>query len=202
MIHATSETHPIHVDVVPIEGLPGRLGLTIAPGKKGRSQLSRVRWERDLVTDLRALKERCATDVLVSLLRPYEYELLEIPRLAAEAERLGLATRRFEIDDMSVPAVPRSDAFRDFVAELHADLARGRNVTVHCRGGLGRSGLVAACLLVYDGEAPAAAIARVRACRRGAIETRGQERYVHDFAEGTLDGDEARTPRSRHARPS
>lgn len=187
MIHATSETHPIRVDVVPIEGLPGRLGLTIAPGKKGRSHLSRVRWERDLVTDLRALKERFATDVLVSLLRRYEYELLEIPQLAAEAERLGLETRRFEIDDMSVPDRPRSDAFRDFVAALHADLTEGRNVTVHCRGGLGRSGLLAACLLVFDAKAPATAIARVRSHRPGAIETRAQEMYVHDFAEGALD---------------
>jgi ADP-ribosyl-[dinitrogen reductase] hydrolase len=45
-------------------------------------------------------------------------------------------------------------------------------------GGLGRSGMIAARLLVELGEEPRAAIQRVRAVRRGAIETAAQEAYV------------------------
>lgn len=31
---ATSETHPIRVDAIPVEDVPGTLGITFAPGKK------------------------------------------------------------------------------------------------------------------------------------------------------------------------
>nr|WP_231881698.1 hypothetical protein [Deinococcus puniceus] len=53
---------------------------------------------------------------------------------------------------------------------------------MHCRGGLGRAGLVAACLVVQGGMPPREAIALVRATRsRHAIETAVQERFVEAF---------------------
>ena len=53
---------------------------------------------------------------------------------------------------------------------------------VHCRGGLGRAGTIAARLLIELGIEPATAIERVRAVRPGAIETRAQEEYVLNIA--------------------
>lgn len=49
---------------------------------------------------------------------------------------------------------------------------------VHCRGGLGRAGTIAARLLVELGMQPTEAIAGVRAVRPGAIETSDQEKFV------------------------
>lgn len=189
MIHATSHSHPIRVDVVPTPGLPGRLGLTFAPGKRATGTASRVAWLRDLDTDLRDLRERFGTDVLVPLLRGYELHLLSIPDLEPRAARMGITVRSFGIDDGSVPERARDAAFVDLIDALRTDLAAGRSVTVHCRGGLGRTGLVAACLLTRQGVAPAEAISTVRRHRPGAIETREQERYVHAFAERGADGD-------------
>jgi ADP-ribosyl-[dinitrogen reductase] hydrolase len=57
-------------------------------------------------------------------------------------------------------------------------LGERRHVLLHCMGGLGRSGMVAARLLVELGEEPRTAIQRVRAARPGAIETAAQEAYV------------------------
>jgi ADP-ribosyl-[dinitrogen reductase] hydrolase len=51
-------------------------------------------------------------------------------------------------------------------------------VLLHCRGGLGRSGTIAARLLVELGENPRVAIDRVRRARHGAIETPAQEAHV------------------------
>jgi protein-tyrosine phosphatase len=49
-------------------------------------------------------------------------------------------------------------------------------------GGLGRSGMIAACTLVDAGVAPAA-IVSVRAARGPrALETSGQEEFVSSFA--------------------
>jgi len=54
----------------------------------------------------------------------------------------------------------------------------GQSIVVHCRGGLGRTGMVAARLLVELGEKPVTALQRVRAARPGAVETVEQEEYV------------------------
>ena len=169
---------------MPIEGLPGRLGLTFAPGKRAVSSVYGLRWDRDLDIDLRDLRLVHGTDVLVALIRDYEYELLGIPDLVERAEAHGMTVRRFEIEDVSVPEPASEGAFRELIDELDAHLAAGRNLTVHCRGGLGRSGLVAACVLVRHGIGASEAIARVRAARPGAVETHGQERYVHAYAAG------------------
>jgi ADP-ribosyl-[dinitrogen reductase] hydrolase len=64
--------------------------------------------------------------------------------------------------------------------ELRSILRSGSDVLVHCRGGLGRAGTVAARLLVELGMEPATAIANVRAVRPGAIETSDQEKFVLD----------------------
>ena len=61
---------------------------------------------------------------------------------------------------------------------ISEQLRQGGAVVVHCRGGLGRAGMVAAMLLVMTGEDPRRAIERVRAVRPGAIETPAQEAYV------------------------
>ena len=54
-------------------------------------------------------------------------------------------------------------------------------MVVHCKGGLGRAGTVAALMLVELGMAPDEAIRTVRAARKGAIETREQERYIREW---------------------
>jgi ADP-ribosylglycohydrolase len=63
-------------------------------------------------------------------------------------------------------------------ARLHATLERGGRVLVHCRGGLGRAGTIAALMLIERGWSAPQAIRDVRAVRPGAIETAEQERWV------------------------
>jgi protein-tyrosine phosphatase len=51
-------------------------------------------------------------------------------------------------------------------------------VLVHCRGGVGRAGTVAARILVELGTPATEAVRQVRAARAGAIETRSQLEHV------------------------
>jgi ADP-ribosyl-[dinitrogen reductase] hydrolase len=62
--------------------------------------------------------------------------------------------------------------------ELRSILRRRLDVLVHCRGGLGRAGTIAARLLVELGMEPIKTIASVRAVRPGAIETTEQEKFI------------------------
>jgi len=64
---------------------------------------------------------------------------------------------------------------------LHQMIKQGDNVLVHCRGGLGRSGTIAALLLIEFGLPNGLAIAQVRIARPGAIDIAEQEEYVRRY---------------------
>ena len=91
---------------------------------------------------------------------------------------------RVPITDGSVPR--DRHAVNDLVAKIHGIVERGDNVVIHCGGGLGRTGLVAACCLVDRGCSPVEAIRAVRAARPRTLETDEQERFVYIYAEPPL----------------
>lgn len=183
----TSQSHPIEVDFVDSPFLPpgAHLGLTFAPGKV-QPNASSGSWARDLEADLRRLREHHGVDVLVSLIEPHEYEELGISALGEMAATLGLERLELAIADVSVPV--GEAAFGRLIEEIVLRLGGGRSAVVHCKGGLGRSGLVAAAALVHLGAAPRAGIAQVRAARPGAIETAEQERYVERYVAAPSSG--------------
>ncbi len=175
----TSEDSPIRLcEIARDDAAGGWLAITLAPGKKTIG--SAVRWDRDLDTDLDRLVTLGAT-VLAPLLEDHELRGLAIPGLVEAARARGLEVVRFPIRDAGVPrSMPTTI---DYVSGLAARVRRGERVVVHCNGGLGRSGLIAACAraaLGLDTDA-GAAIAAVREPRPGAIETPAQERFVEEF---------------------
>lgn len=66
------------------------------------------------------------------------------------------------------------DLWEIAAADAVTVLAGGGRVLVHCKGGCGRSGMAALRLMVLVGEAPDAALARLRDVRPCAIETDAQ----------------------------
>ena len=178
----TSETDPISVDLLSDDevGTPGRLGMTFAPGMWAGSV--RGRWERDLAADMRALEKKHETNVLVSLMEDHEYRGYRIPELLEQESIGNIEILRFAIEDVGVPREAESERFQTFVQDVVRRLEEDQNVVVHCRGGLGRTGTLAACVLVALGRHAAdEAIAAVREARKGTIQTREQEDFVRLF---------------------
>ena len=172
----TSINSPIEVawvtDALAPEG--GRIGVTFAPGKKGPSVHGKP-WDRDLAIDLERLVSEYETQLLVSLIEDHELTLLEIPALVTEAQRRGIVIVRAPVPDLEAP---EQDQARHLADLAIASARAGRNVVIHCRGGLGRAGTLAACTLVALGQSPDDAINHVRRVRKGAIETQSQQEFV------------------------
>ena len=180
----TSQTHPIYADFVSEEHtkVPGRLGMTFAPGMKTRGM--RGRWDRDLDTDLRVLREEYGADVLVSVMEEHEYHGYKITELFERDVVEGIEVLRFAIEDMYVPREAEAEEYEGLIRNVADRMRDGKNVVVHCRGGLGRTGTVAACVLVALGNHSAdEAIGTVRLARRGTVQTRDQEDFVRRFEE-------------------
>jgi protein-tyrosine phosphatase len=152
--------------------------MTFAPGKKPRGLTGH--WDRDLEMDLARLRAEYKTDLLVSLIEAHEFAALQIGTLRERAPAHGIEVLWFPIPDVSVPA--SLEDLGTTVGRIVTDLAAGRTVVIHCMGGLGRTGLVAAaCLMATAPLTPAEAMAIVRRARPGAIESREQETYVETF---------------------
>jgi protein-tyrosine phosphatase len=160
--------------------LPGRLGLTILPGKQGISYRYPGRvYRRDLDEDLASLRA-AGVERLVLLVEDAELLRWSDAGIVERGAAAGVSVLRHPMPDGHPPAS---------IAEMEAILAeiqegrRTGNVAVACMGGVGRSGTVAACAMVEAGMTPDQAIATVRAVRHpSAVETAEQERFVRSFA--------------------
>ena len=64
---------------------------------------------------------------------------------------------------------------------LKNDLIEGKNIILHCMGGKGRSGTIAAILLIEFGQKHKEVIEIVREKRKGAIETKEQEDFILSY---------------------
>jgi len=176
----TSENYPIHVDFLPeqVVRLSGSLGMTIAPGKCNQGM--RFHWCRNLQLDLARLRHNYGTNLLVTLLEADEMADLHIADLLTVVPTYGMKSRWLPIPDFGTPASMAD--LNSLVRDILAALEGGRTTVVHCRAGLGRTGLVVASCLVAQGYTPEAAFAQVRKFRPGSVETVEQEACVHQFA--------------------
>lgn len=130
------------------------------------------------------LREHYAVDLQVSLLEEEEFDELGLNGFEGQSQRRGISLIKFPIRDVSVPTSMKS--FAKVIREIVRQLNDGKRVVVHCKGGLGRTGLTAACAIVAVSRNhinSSEAIKMVRQVRPGAVETSQQENFVALFEE-------------------
>jgi protein-tyrosine phosphatase len=91
---------------------------------------------------------------------------------------LGIELVHSPVKDFGVPSKEQASELADSVL---SDVRSGKNILIHCMGGLGRTGTMSACVLVRHGLSPAAAVAMVRDIRPGTLETDAQVNFVSEF---------------------
>jgi ADP-ribosyl-[dinitrogen reductase] hydrolase len=172
----TSSSHPLRIDVASLPEGNGSIGMTLCPGRCDRLSLEEE-WARDLEADL-AVIASWQPSLVLTLIEEHEFALLGVPEFASAMRRAGLPWRHLPIRDGDVPDAAFERAWSTLGAEARRVLLDGGRVLLHCRAGLGRTGMIAARLLVELGTSHDAAIAAVRRARIGTIETGAQERHV------------------------
>ena len=172
----TSLTHPLQIAAVDVAPGLGRIGVTFCPGKH-QPGAATGSWARDLTLDVAAIADWGAAAVL-TLVEDQELKSLKVEGLGAEVRRRHMDWLHAPIPDVSVPTPAFEAEWRLIGEGLRDRLRAGFDIVVHCKGGLGRAGMIAARLMVELGVDPDEAIVRVRAVRSGAIETAAQEAHV------------------------
>ena len=173
----TSHSHPLRIGELQVPGSEGRIGVTFCPGKHDWYG----EWARDLDVDLDAIRDWGAHAV-VTLIEDHEFDLLRVRGLGDAVVRRGIAWHHLPIEDVSIPDARFEEEWESVGVELCDRLRKGQRILVHCRGGVGRAGTIAARLLIELGMEPHEAITAVRRARPGAIETLEQESYVRNRA--------------------
>lgn len=138
-----------------------------APRSLERIDRTVLRWKEDGVATLVSLLERT-----------------EVPGLSeAEAElcaEFGLQFLNFPIRDKTVP--PALEGFAAMARDLAQCVANGRGVAIHCRAGIGRSAMLAACVLTCLGVHAEVALDMITEARGVEVpETEAQRQWVLQF---------------------
>ncbi len=122
----------------------------------------------------------CAT--VISLVEDSEFDQLCDKKLfVREIYKHNLKWIHMPITDLKVPDHEFKQKWDTTKTLLKKDLLKGDNIVLHCKGGVGRSGTIAALILIEHGEEQAKAIQQVRKKREGAIENELQEQFVLNY---------------------
>jgi protein-tyrosine phosphatase len=178
----TAGDGPLHIDWLAADlfgdGAHGRLGMTVLPGKHGASVRYPGRVYRRVLEDDLGMLAAAGVRSLVLLVEDHELARWGDPAIVDRAGRHGIDVLRVPVADGRAPR-------RAVMDQLLADLAARRgagDVVIACMGGVGRTGMVAACALAQAGMAPDDAIAAVRVVRHPeAVETAVQEDLVRSY---------------------
>jgi ADP-ribosyl-[dinitrogen reductase] hydrolase len=177
----TSQDYPLQIDSVSVPDSTGRIGMTFCPGKQQCGAMTGD-WHRDLTLDLDAIQAWGAT-VIVNLIEDHEMAELGVQDTAQHLPA-GIDYMRLPIPDYGVPSPAWHEQWQAESPLLLDRLRSGESILLHCKGGLGRTGMIAARILVELGSSSDDAIKAVRQARSGTIETREQEAYVRAIKHG------------------
>lgn len=153
---------------VPTAEVPGRLWIMPAPCAD------------HLHADIAEYRAAGITKV-ISMLARDEAKMLGLAEERAACAQAGIAFENHAIVDFGLPDLAGFHVLTHKIAEALRD---GENIAVHCRAGIGRSGMVTAGVLIILGQTAQNAIEGVSNARGVSIpDTVEQGRFLTTFAE-------------------
>ena len=102
-------------------------------------------------------------NLVVSLLEREEVVELGLQREAELCRASGIEFLSFPIPDRGVPE--NGPGVLQIASSIAGGIADGRSIAIHCRAGIGRSSMIAACALICSGIEASDALARIKNAR-------------------------------------
>lgn len=131
---------------------------------------------------LRSLKNAGAIAVL-TLMSEEEMHRHNVSELNTTCEALQLEWFHLPIDDEGAPEEAFEKCWIKLSKSIHHYLNNDKAVVVHCKGGSGRTGVVAARLLIERGLSVGDAMSQIKSLRPNAFSHDVQVRYIENFAQ-------------------
>lgn len=163
-------SHPF--DLLPLDSQAAAgLIFTPCPGTKGTS----------IAAALTTLQQAGATAV-ISLNPMSELESLQVADLGAQVNAHGLQWFHCPIEDDHAPLADFAIAWQQAGPRVHQLLDAGKTVAIHCKGGSGRTGLMAAQILLERGQAAESVKQSVQNLRPYALSLPAHQEYFIQLA--------------------
>lgn len=161
-------SHPY--DILGVPGCSGRLIFTPCPGSKGTS----------VAAALDTL-QGAGAEALITLMPISELEQDQASELPALCAERSLEWFHLPVADEQVPLDDFASAWSQARERIAGLLGEGRSIAIHCKGGSGRTGLIAARILIERGLPRAEAVALVQALRPKAIQHPAHVAWLEQF---------------------
>jgi protein-tyrosine phosphatase len=130
--------------------------------------------------------KKAGVNVILSLLTAPEIADLELQAEPEYCQELGIEYLSHPVRDMHVPESP-PEALA-LIGTLEDRLNQGNNVVIHCWGGIGRSSVVAACLLICHAMTLEAAFDLISSIRGHVVpENHRQREWVEKLVPALTD---------------
>ena len=157
----------------------GALILTPCPGSKGVDALTAL-----------AQLHAAGAEAVLTLMPVGELATNGVANIGDLCAQVGMHWFHCPIEDDHAPEVEFQHAWRQHRQAIHQLLDIGKKMAIHCRGGSGRTGLIAAQIFIERGRPLPEAISAVRSIRPQALCLRVHQEYLARLAreENPADG--------------
>jgi len=149
-------THPTFS--LTIKNSVAKMLLTPCPGTQ----------EVDLNTSLTTLKD-AGVEAVLTFMTQSELDKNGLSNIGQSIKGKGMSWFHLPIVDEHAPETPFLEAWETAGPAIHRLIEQGKTIALHCKGGSGRTGLVAAQLLLERGEEMKPLMARIKCLRPNAF---------------------------------
>ena len=164
----------MNFNLVRLENFGSEICLSAFPGREHTNVFS-----IDLMEEFFDFLDSNRYRSLVSLVEVHEFDqFISYPKFEEKIGKRNFSWFFHPLKDMTAPDEIFRERFFETQSHLLENLRSGKKIAIHCKGGLGRSGTIAALLLRHLGFSAEKSIALVRKSRPGAIETKEQEIFI------------------------
>jgi len=164
----------MNFNLIKLGELNAEICLSAFPGRKKNNEFS-----FDLMEEFFDFLESNSYRALVSLVEVHEFDqFISYPIFKEKIGKRNFSWFSHPLKDMTAPDEIFTADFFETQSSLLKYLRSGEKIAIHCKGGLGRTGTIAALLLRHLGLSAENSIELVRKSRPGAIETKEQEIFI------------------------